>query len=135
MSVSRVCVRLCLLVMQRGLNSQHMGVVNHQLLPILPYGSLLARSVNRMLMCTTSGLCVCFYLVSISVPFSCIVVCVTSAGNESHPPIADEDKGTDKLYRLLKPKMLENIQTLLKLFALFLGDNDRLFGTNTVSCK
>lgn len=61
----------------------------------------------------------CFYLVSITVPFFCIAVCVTSAGNESHPPIADEDKGTDRLYRLTEAKLLENIQTLLKLFAPF----------------
>lgn len=76
-----------------------MGVVNLQLLLILPHGSLLAKGVNRMLMCATSELCVCvcFYLVSISVLFFCILVCVTSAGNESHPLIADEDKGTDRL--------------------------------------
>lgn len=64
-------------------------------------------------------MCVCFYLVSISVPFFCIVACVTSAGNESHPPIADEDKGTDRLYRLVEAQILENIQTLLKLCGLF----------------
>lgn len=45
-------------------------------------------------------------------------VCVTSAGNESHPPIADEDKGTDRLYGLTEATLLENIQSS-KLFALF----------------
>lgn len=44
---------------------------------------------------------------------------MTSAGNESHPPIADEDKGTDRFYMLAEAKTLENIQTLLKLSALF----------------
>lgn len=92
---------------------RHMGVLNLQLLLILPHGSLLAKGVNRMLMCATSELCVCFYLVS--VPFFCIV-CVTSAGNESHPPIADEDKETDRLYKLAEAKMLEDIQTLWALF-------------------
>lgn len=53
-----------------------MGVVNLQLLLILPHGSVLAKGVNRMLMCATSELCVCFYLVSISVPFFCMAVCV-----------------------------------------------------------
>ncbi|KAG7225721.1 hypothetical protein INR49_012307 [Caranx melampygus] len=33
---------------------------------------------------------------------------VTSAGNESHPPIADEDKGTDRLRGPNEAKMLEN---------------------------
>lgn len=33
--------------------------------------------------------------------------------------MADEEKGTDRLYRPTEAKMLENIQTLLKLCALF----------------
>ncbi len=44
-----------------------MGVVNLQLLLILPHGSLLAKGVNRMLMCATSELCVCVCVSILSV--------------------------------------------------------------------
>ena len=98
---------------------------------------ILAKGVNRMLMCATSELCVCVCVCLVSVPFFFIIVCVTSAGNESHPPIADEDKGTDRFYMFAEAKMLENIQTLLKLSALFpkMGDNDRSLGTDAESYK
>lgn len=36
-----------------------MGVLNLQLLLILPQGYLLARGVNYMLMCATGVVCVC----------------------------------------------------------------------------
>lgn len=44
---------------------------------------------------------------------------VTSAGNESHPPIADEDERTDKLYRLTKAKNVGERPNSLKTFCPF----------------
>lgn len=60
---------------------------------ILPHGYLLARGVNYMLMFATSDSSV---LILIGGVFSGIPMCVTLAGNESQPAVADEDKGPDR---------------------------------------
>lgn len=46
-------------------------------------------------------------------------MCVTLAGNESHPAVADEDKGLTESKGWLRPKMLENIQKSSKTFYFF----------------
>lgn len=46
-------------------------------------------------------------------------MCVTLAGNESHPAVADEDKGLTDSKGSLRLKMLENVQKSSKTFHFF----------------
>lgn len=69
-----------------------------------------------MLMFSTSGSSVSVLIGGV---FFGIPMCVTLAGNESHPAVADEDKGLTDSKGSLRPKMLENIQKSSKTLYFF----------------
>lgn len=62
-------------------------------------------------------------------------MCVTLAGNESHPAVADEDKGPTDSKGSLRPEMLESVQKSSKTFYFFpkVGDSDGSLGTHAAS--
>lgn len=100
--VKSVCVHVCACNVKRP---EHMGVLNLQLLLILPYEHLLAKDVNYMLMRATSELRVWFLSVS--------RLSVEDIYRERETSSCSWRKQkSDRLWRLTVVKMWENIQTL-----------------------